>query len=693
MVSTLRWDEFRSVQEEALLAYGREMDLLILAPTAGGKTESAFLPALHDLLTARTPGIGILYLSPAKALINDQYLRITHITAPLGLEVSAWHGDVQRSDRIWHEDEPPHILLTTPESLELLLMDPKRRRAFLQLRSVIVDEVHTFAGSARGVQLRCLIERLDHLCTRRIQRIALSATVGNPEALLAWFSGHDRTGACIRAESPPSARRFSFLIEASEDERIRLLAGVVANKKTLLFTGSRSEAERVHAALSQYVASALVHHSAVSPDARRAAEEEMAGSGPACIVCTSTLELGIDIGALDLVVQYGPPDSVASFLQRLGRSGRRKRPPEMVFLLANGEEALLAAAAVRAAREKLVEPEAPPAIPCHVFLQQLFVQLAISRRGLGRRPLISGLLALPPFNGISKEDADRILDHLFSEGYLAMDGDLVTLGSSAERELFRYHGLPLCSVIPDIRGYRATTPEGEFVGTLDPLFAGSAAHGFTLAGRSWRVLARDDERRSLLVVPMQREASRPFWTGGGRHGISHLLAGAAGRIARQREPDLPLAEEVQDAIRDAVSTWPAGCECDEIVILAEPMAEGSWVSAWTFLGDHLNATLACLLRYLLPSNWAVESSFSSVTVAVPGFVEPAAGEEAVSVALLQIRDLSIDELAAMLPELPPDTWRLGSYLPRAIRQRMAAVDSYHLPSVIAALQDRYHPCF
>lgn len=688
LASTLRWQNLRYVQEVALSPGSAGSDLIIIAPTAGGKTESAFLPALDDLLKTGASAIGILYISPLKALINDQIGRITRMAAPLGLEVRAWHGDIRRSDRTWKDGEAPQILLTTPESLEILLGDPAYRSAFASLRSVLVDEVHVFMGSDRGVQLACLLDRLDLLCGQNVRRIGLSATIGNPEELLEWFSDSNRKRRHISIRPPPQGRRLSFIIDPVEDRRIRSLARVVAGKKALIFAGSRSEAEKLHAGLSIRNNPVYVHHSAVSSDLRLGAEDEMAGDAPACIICTSTLELGIDIGGLDLVVQYGSPDSVSSFLQRLGRSGRRGRPPEMVFILASGEEALITTAAIEAARNHEAEPMLLLRFPYHVFVQQLFVLLR-HRRGLGRQPLIQDLQKLSPFSGICAEDADLILDHLLADGYLTMDGDLVVIGTTAEAELSRSHWIALCSVISAGGGYQAVTPDGQAVGTLDPSFVGIAAEeGFTLAGRGWRVISCDDARRGLLVVQSNRNGPRPFWTGGGRAGVSPLLAHAVGRIASQRGSDLMLPEDVQEAIRDEIHSWPKEINPDGIVVISEPLPKGRILSIWTFLGERQNATLAHLARHFLPPHWPVRSTYAAVTVEVPGCEDGGGG---VHEALAKMIATSERELIGMLPPLPPETWAFGSLLPEEIRQKMAAVDIYSLREVIAAVRERYSP--
>ncbi|MDO8840990.1 DEAD/DEAH box helicase, partial [Methanocalculus sp.] len=655
----------------------------ILAPTAGGKTESGFIPALDDLLKAGTDGVGILYLSPLKALINDQIDRISRIAAPLALLVSAWHGDIGRSDRAWREGEAPHILLTTPESLEVLLTDPIRRDDLKNLRSVIIDEVHAFITTDRGVHLRCLLDRLDRVADRRVRRIGLSATIGNPDQLLAWLSDPSRPQSLVRAPSSPSGRRFSFTLESDEDERIRSVSRAVAGKKALVFVGSRTGAERIHAGLSGRISPVFVHHSAISSDLRHEAEERMAGHGSACIICTSTLELGIDIGGLDLVIQFGPPDSAASFLQRLGRTGRRGSPSEMAFILASEDDTLVAAAALEAAREHEAESLYPPALPCHVFVQQLFLLLRAGR-AVGRRPLIEAVRRLTPFEGISESDCDQILDHLLANGYLVMDGDLVAIGPTAERELSWSHWIALCSVISGGNGYRAVTPDGQVVGTLDPCFIEVAAvEGFTLAGRGWRVISRDDARRGLLVVPSDRQGPRPFWTGGGTPGLSLLLAQSVGRIAERGGSDLPLPQEIRDAIAKAIYSWPEGIGPGRVTVISEPLVEGTLVSVWTFLGDRPNATVTHLLRHLLPPRWPVQYDAYAVSVTVPPGED---GRQTVYDALLHCSTLKKEDLVDWMPILPPETWAFGRLLPEEIRRKMAAVDIFAIPGILAALK-------
>ena len=236
-----------------------------------------------------------------------------------GLEVQKWHGDVPKGDRAWAAGEPPHFLMITPESLEVLMLERKLMADLKNLRFVVIDEVHAFVESERGVHLRCLLDRLDKVAGRNVQRIGLSATVGNPEEVLGWLSAPGRPQEVVRVPVPPREKKFSFTVEPDEGRRITSLVRVVSGKKAIVFVNSRSDAEKVIKSLRGRVDHLSVHHSSLSPETRREAESAFSREGSACIVCTSSLELGIDIGDLDIVVQLGSPNSVSSFLQRMGQ--------------------------------------------------------------------------------------------------------------------------------------------------------------------------------------------------------------------------------------------------------------------------------------------------------------------------------------------------------------------------------------
>ena len=339
------------MQEHAYEAIRGGSDVLVIAPTAGGKSEAALIPVLDNILKSGTKGVACIYLSPLKALINDQEERIAAFCRPTGLSLSKWHGDVPKGDRGWNPDDAPQILLITPESLEVILHEKGHATALANVRYVIVDELHAFVESERGVHLRILLDRLDRITGSPIQRIGLSATVGNTEDVLTWLSGGRRNRHLVAIPSPSAEKKFRFVIEPDPDRRIGALAGLVSGKKALVFVNSRSMAETILQEATGRIKNLHIHHSSLAPSKKREAEEAFHGSEGACIICTSTLELGIDIGDLDIVVQVGPPDSVSSFLQRMGRSGRRDQAAFVAWLLFDPGELLTSCAVIECAKE------------------------------------------------------------------------------------------------------------------------------------------------------------------------------------------------------------------------------------------------------------------------------------------------------------------------------------------------------
>ena len=227
---------------------------------------------------------------------------------------------------------------------------------------------------------------MDGITGRKVQRIGLSATTGNPEEVLAWLSDGRGNAELVAVPAPPQEKQFSFLIEPEERKRIDALAGIVAGKKSLVFVNSRSVAEHLAQALEGRVRNLHIHHSSLSPSTRKSAEDAFLSDDGACIICTSTLELGIDIGDLDVVVQVGPPDSVSSFLQRMGRSGRRGTAAYVAWILKNPCELLCSVAIIECAMDREVEDLWPPEQPWNVLLQQVFLYLHHTVQGRPGNP-------------------------------------------------------------------------------------------------------------------------------------------------------------------------------------------------------------------------------------------------------------------------------------------------------------------
>ena len=356
-----------------------------------------------------------LYLSPLKALINDQEERIATFCRPTGLSLAKWHGDVPKGERGWNPDDAPQFLLITPESLEVLLHEHGPVAALTHLRYVIVDELHAFVESERGVHLRILLDRLDRIAAAPVQRIGLSATVGNPEEVLAWLSGGRGSRRLVAVPAPATEKKFRFVIEPDPARRIDALAGTCFREKS-----ARLCQQPQHGRVDPAGGGRSDKKPAYPPFIGRSRQKKggrggLPRRGGACIICTSTLELGIDIGDLDIVVQVGPPDSVSSFLQRMGRSGRRDQSAFVAWLLADPKELLTSCAVIECAREKRIEPLRPPEKPWNVLVQQIFLHVLSASRA-GRSTIVRDLLSLFVFSHFSVEDVDRLLSSLVSAG-------------------------------------------------------------------------------------------------------------------------------------------------------------------------------------------------------------------------------------------------------------------------------------
>lgn len=665
----LGWDDLRPVQEEACRAAASGADLLVVAGTAGGKTEAALIPAVDAVLKEGRPGVACLCLFPLKALINDQTGRVEEICTPTGLSVARWHGDVRKGERSWAGGDPPHFLLTTPESLEVILMDDGLRTALKNLQFVIVDELHAFAGDLRGVQIRCLLDRLDEVAGRPLQRIGLSATVGNPETVLNWFSGPGRCRQVVAVPAPPGKKQFSFVVAPDREERACAVSRLVAGQRALVFVGSRSQAEGLAGVLDGEVETLSVHHSSLSPSLRRAAEASLAGPGSACVICTSTLELGIDIGGLDLVVQVGPPSSVSSFLQRLGRTGRRGAPARMAFVLGDDLDLLVAVATVEAAVHHEVEPLLPPQTPYTVMAQQLFLAL----RARGRAPvhsLIAWLCGLASFRGMEAA-AYSLVEHLLATAHLSTDQGLLMLGPEAERTLSRSHWAALLSVFTSTIAYRALTPEGEAVGELDARFvAGGTGTVCTLGGRRWQVVALDQDYRIATVVPAfgVRKPSdrRPFWSGAGAP-LSPVVASSVGRLLARGHSLLPLGRAEQAAVSGLSGEIGANVPSQGFLVLER----SEEVFILSYHGGRMNRVLGALLTALLPDGPKVTAT--DLWLSVKGMTGPDPTGEVADI-FAMIKDLSADDVASSLPLPDPEEWKFGSLLPPSLFAEMVAAD-------------------
>jgi ATP-dependent Lhr-like helicase len=584
-----------------------------------------------------------------------------------------WHGEVARGERSWMEGEPPHFLMITPESLEVLLQEKTVAPDLRQVRYIIVDELHAFVESERGVHLKMLLHRMDQLTKRKIQRIGLSATTGNPQEILDWLSDKRHGAELVRVPAVPREKQFVFVVEPGEKERIDALVRIVAGKKALVFVNSRSSAERVVNACAGRIRNLHIHHSSISPATRKLAEEAFNSQDGACIICTSTLELGIDIGDLDVVVQVGPPDSVSSFLQRMGRSGRRGKAAYIAWILKSPVELLCSIAIIECAVRKRVEDLRPQKKPFNVLLQQVFLYLHDHSRTT-RRNLASFLFTAPVFLETDPRVLDRILEHLVKNEYLTTDGEMIMPGPEAERVFGRSNWKDIYSVITGGGEYRAVTPDGEVVGMLDAQFVNSNDAGeVSLGGRSWTMVKSDEGHNMVVVVPGGAGSSRVFWTGGSEDGFSPLVCRAVQKIRSRGTTSLPLGEREQELLQLALEQFPAGIGPEGLYVVEPEEEKKGTVTVVSMNGSRFNRVLALLLRHRLGGKIQVRYDDFLLIVNRAGKDTPG---ERVAQAIREIQLMDYPAIAKILPLLPVDSWKFASALPESLFREMVISDHY-----------------
>lgn len=552
------WENLRAVQVAAAEAiFETDEHVLLTASTASGKTEAAFFPIITLFSEEPPASVGCIYIGPLKALINDQFTRLNDLCRTAEIPVWHWHGDVAQSHKARLMKRPSGILQITPESLEALLLHRHAAipKLFGDLRFVVIDEVHSLLRGDRGGQTLCLIERLSRIAGVAPRRIGLSATIGDPAGTGAFLAAGTGRGTVVpRIEAKGSKWRISmehFYVrdaQAAEgkDEITALPAldtptdtapenadpglGYIfehtRGKKCLLFVNSREECEAVTTTLRAYCEKRhepdrfLIHHGNLSAAFRETAEQRMKDESSMLTTCTTaTLELGIDIGRLERAFQIDAPWTVSSFLQRMGRTGRRELPPEMWFVMredAPDPRALLPAtipwkllqgiALVQLyLEERWVEPPRLDRLPFSLLYHQT-MSVAASCGELSPRALAERVLSLHVFHRITQEDYRTLLRYLIVQDHLQQTerGGLI-VGLAGERVIhsYRFYG-----VFQENEEYTVRS-ESQEIGTI--VAPPPVGEKIAIAGHVWRVLEVDRKRH--LVYCEQVKGNVPAYFG------------------------------------------------------------------------------------------------------------------------------------------------------------------------------------
>lgn len=597
IVNQLGFRELRPVQLATIDAVLDDANCVVLAPTAGGKTEAAFFPLLSRMDSEDWSPVSVVYVAPIRALLNNQEARLHSYAQLIGRRAFKWHGDVTPGAKKGFVDDPADILLTTPESLEVMLMSSRvpAARLFGNLRAVVIDEIHDFVGDDRGGHLSAVLERLSRFCGRDLQRIGLSATVGNPADILRWAAGSStRPAGVIDPGGANVAAKLELDWVASLNNAAQVIASLHQGEKRLVFVDSRRGVEALGQRLRELGIDTYVTHSSLSVDERAAAERAFEAGSNCVIVATSALELGIDIGDLDRVIQIDAPSSVASFLQRMGRSGRRGGPPNCTFLATKEAGLLEAAAILHLHSEGFVEPVPVATRSAHLLAHQIMALSIQHDGGVPASDWWAWISRATPFQGLTEGDRRELVEHMLAHGILAQTGGRLSLGDRGERLYGRRNFAELYAVFSTPRILKVLFGGNE-IGSIDAYFAQQQSEddfSFVLGAKAWRAVDINWSEGVVRVEPIGH-SKLPRWQGSplilGRdlcQGIRHILT------------TRDIAPAWSKRATDKLTELRAAYDLDPSSTLdLVPDAHG--LRLWTFAGGRANNILGRVLESVL----------------------------------------------------------------------------------------------
>nr|MDT0250550.1 DEAD/DEAH box helicase [Endozoicomonas sp.] len=592
IVNSLGWNGLRPLQEATIEPVHNGENAILLAPTAGGKTEAASFPVFSRMLSENWTGLSVLYICPIKALLNNLEDRLSYYGHLLGRTVATWHGDISPSRKAKIIAEPPDILLTTPESLEVMLVSSRieHHALFANVRTVIIDEIHAFAGDDRGWHLLSVLERISHIAGRELQRLGLSATVGNPQELCDWLASSCQTRRSVI--NPPAENNAVPDVQVDWVGSIRNAAIVISRlhrgEKRLVFCDSRSRVEELAMELRGLGVKTFVSHSCLSLTERHAAEEAFSQGSDCVIVATSTLELGIDVGDLDRVIQIDSPFTVSSFLQRIGRTGRRAGASRNCLFLVTKEDAFLRALALlQLWQTGFVEPVTPPPAPIHIFAQQVMA-LSLQESGIIAADWKDWIGKMPGFSALQEKQLDEAVTYMINNGTLHSDSGLLGIGRAGEKSFGQKNFMELFSVFtspPMVKVFYGKQELGE-VHQITFTIKDEGPAVLTLGGRSWQTKYIDWPRKRAFVEPTENRG-RSQWLSAGQPMHFQMCQTIAKVLSETSIPDglSSRAASLLEGLRDEFGWVDYGTT----TILYDDDGNAVW---WTFAGKLFNASMA-----------------------------------------------------------------------------------------------------
>jgi len=631
-----RWTSLHDIQERAISPILDSRDILISSATASGKTEAAFLPICSTLEDTAADSLGVIYIAPLKALINDQRPRLEALFGCINAPVTPWHGDIAAHIKRRMVERPRGALLITPESLEALFITRGTSipRLAQNLRFIVVDELHAFIGTERGRQLQSLMRRLEIAADRSVPRIGLSATLGDT-GLAAEFLRPRHCGEVEQITSSAQGREVKLQVrgylrartappqgseesdsgddeaeepEAESSDEIDIaqhLFTTLRGSTNLVFANRRSDVELYSDLLRRLTEQDHLpneffpHHGSLSRDIREDAEELLKSSRPTTVVATTTLELGIDIGGVDSIAQIGPPGSVASLKQRLGRSGRNIGSPSVIRIYIQEEQVdersaltdqlrvslVQTVAMIRLLMQRWVEPPAPAALHLSTLIQQV-LSLIAQHGGVLAADAFQALCGSGPFASVEPASFAQLLRDLASHQLLTQTHDgMLVLDLNGERLVNHYDFYAAFSSPEEWRLVTAA----RTLGTLPVSFPLSVDSFLIFGGRRWRIVGVDEERRVAELEPAAG-GLLPKFTGDGML-IHDQVREEMRRVYTDNDVPAFLDANGRELLVEARATFRRlGLNKHSVL----PQGRNTWVFPW--VGDRALNTLGLLFR-------------------------------------------------------------------------------------------------
>ena len=647
-------------------------NLLLIAPTGSGKTEAVLLPIFDQLV--RIPnrqGISVIYITPLRALNRDLLKRLDFWSRKLAFTVEIRHGDTPQKERRRQSLKPPDFIVTTPETLQAILPGRRMQAHLRHVRWVVIDEVHELADDRRGVQLTVGLERLRKIANREFQRIGLSATVGNPEQVAAFIAGESSIEV-LQVSPHKEAKYFVEFPHPTDEDQIvaqslytapeaaarldRIWELVENHDSTLIFVNSRTNAETLGSKFHLLKRNVAVHHGSLPREERVRVENDFKNQRTKALVCTSTLELGIDIGNVDLVIQYMSPRQVSSLIQRVGRSGHRlDRVSEGTIVAVSTDDILESVAAVQRALQKRVEPVKIQEKALDVLAHQIAGVVLESEDKLKAEEAYTLIRRAYPYRELAREEFEKIASFLEKMRYLRRDRGFLLRGSRARQYYFEN-----LSMIPDERRYQVIDlSTQQSVGILGEEFMMVKARigiRFIVKGKVWQIEQITDDARVYVTPVEDPTAAVPGWDGE-MLPVPFELAQRVGQLRAEIALELE-SSEPSSVIASLEQSWPT--ERFGIRKVVEELAEHRNMRA--SIPTHRGLVLEAFDRFLIVHacfGETVNNTLGEVfeeMLSRKGLVRQwwSDGYRILIELTTTTRDLSMDEIGSMIVGIEPE---------------------------------------